>query len=227
MSQALQASQADSRKNGASQRVSTAYRNDMEASACPREIHYSVRDDTSHWVVARQATGQVPVDNAALPAINSSERESSISTLIFALTWIYTKATDIVRAAVFPASNWFYYLFYCAPDEGVADQSQHEYLVRWELALTSIGRSWKDTQSLATSLLLASALAILQLNGALNDRAICTCISTAILLALASILSSFVYLLSKQRFISRWKTSETPDPSFWKCVGMPLDFAIW
>ncbi|KAF9558178.1 hypothetical protein CPC08DRAFT_764106 [Agrocybe pediades] len=114
------------------------------------------------------------------------------------------------------------------PDsESVLAQSQREYSVRWEAALGSITRSWKATQSTATSLLLVSALAVLQLDDALNNRAICTGIAAAILLALASILSSFVYLLSKERFISRWKTSEKPDKYFWRCVGMPLDFAIW
>ncbi|KAF9553524.1 hypothetical protein CPC08DRAFT_713687 [Agrocybe pediades] len=220
MPQASQLSAIRLSEDNPSRRVRTAYHGNVEASACPGGIDCALEDEVSQ-VVSSQAPGQAP-------DVNSREPEGSIANfLVFSLICICTKAMQIVSAGLFPASNWCYYLFHCAPDEGVADQSRREYLDRWEAALISIACSWKDTQSISTSLLVASAFAILQLDDALNNRAICTCISAAILLAVASILSSFIYLLSKERFISRWKTSETPCASFWRCIGMPLDFAIW
>ncbi|KAF9558173.1 hypothetical protein CPC08DRAFT_724649 [Agrocybe pediades] len=224
MPQALPASRS-SDNNPCRARV--AYSGDVEASARPGEITCTVQNEASQ-VVASQAAGRVVDVDATLATVNSSDFDgTAVNFLVVSLTWICGKAAQTVNASIFPASKWCYYLFHCATDEGIEYHSQREYLVRWEAALVSIARYWKDTQSITTSLLLVSALAILQLDGALNDKAICTGIAASILLALASILSSFVYLLSKQRFISRWRRSETPDPSFWRCVGMPLDFAIW
>ncbi|KAF9558171.1 hypothetical protein CPC08DRAFT_22522 [Agrocybe pediades] len=208
MPQAAQPSSSPPSANNTSWRMRFAHHGDVEARACAGEIDYAVEGEApASQMLASQATDRVPDTNATLTTLNSSDREVLASTIVFTvLTWIYTKATEFVSAGIFPASRWCYYLFHCASDEGVEDQSQQEHLLRWEAALISIARSWKDTQSMTSSLLLVSALAILQLDGALNDRAICTGIAVSILLALASILSSFVYLLSKQRFISRWKT---------------------
>ncbi|KAF9542496.1 hypothetical protein CPC08DRAFT_824270 [Agrocybe pediades] len=230
MPQAAQPSSSRPSANNPSWRIRFASHGDVEASACAGEIDRTTVEGeaTASQVVGGQAVDRA-VSNANATLTTLGEREVIASTVVFTvLTWIYTKATEIVSAGVFPASRWCYYLFHCMPDsESVLAQSQREYSVRWEAALGSITRSWKATQSTATSLLLVSALAVLQLDDALNNRAICTGIAAAILLALASILSSFVYLLSKERFISRWKTSEKPDKYFWRCVGMPLDFAIW
>ncbi|KAF9558176.1 DnaJ-domain-containing protein [Agrocybe pediades] len=225
MAQALQPSSGLLSTTNHSWRMRVAYHGDVEASASPGGIDCAVEDEELQ-VLGSQAASRVPDVNTTLPTVNSSEREGFISTLIFVSTWIYTKATEIVNVGVFPASYWCHYLFHCAPVEGVADQSQSEYSVRWEKALRSIARSWKATQTITTSLLLVSALTILQLDDILSNRAICTLMSASILLALASILSSFVYLLSKEWFISRWKASEAAT-SFWRCISMPLDFALW
>ncbi|KAF9558169.1 hypothetical protein CPC08DRAFT_819453 [Agrocybe pediades] len=161
--------------------------------------------------------------------VPKSQETSNVNRLLLCV-WmcICTKGAQALSGGLFPASNWFYYLFHCAPEEGVAEQLRREYWTRWEIALRSIARSWKDTQSITTSFLLVSVLAILQLDDVLNNRAICTLMAAAILLALASIISAFVYLLSKERFISRWKPLEAPtDMSFWRCIAVPLDFAIW
>ncbi|KAF9544757.1 hypothetical protein CPC08DRAFT_769995 [Agrocybe pediades] len=171
---------------------------------------------------------QFPVVNVTDSPVNTSHEGSNIKILLYCLwTSICTKGMQALSAGFSPSSNWCYYLFYCTPDESVTEQSRREHLARWEKTLRSITRSWKDTQSITTSLLLVSALAILQLDDVLSNRAICTFMAAAILLALASVLSSFIYLLSKEKFISRWKTLEAPNPAFWKCVAMPLDFAIW
>ncbi|KAF9537301.1 hypothetical protein CPC08DRAFT_731407 [Agrocybe pediades] len=168
-----------------------------------------------------------PILNLANSPLNNSYQGSLLNwLLLWVWTWICTTGMKTLSAAFFPTWRWYYYLFDCIPDEGITEQSRREYLKRWDAALRAIARSWKDTQSITTSLLVVSALTILQLDDALNNAAICTFMSAAILLALASVLSSFVYLLSKERFISRWKTSEGPDATFWRCISMPLDFAI-
>ncbi|KAF9558172.1 hypothetical protein CPC08DRAFT_709795 [Agrocybe pediades] len=173
-----------------------------------------------------------PIVNVADSPLNNSYQGSILSWLLLCVwtvwTWICTTGMQTLRAAFFPTSKWYYYLFNCTPDEdGVAEQGRQEYLTQWETSLRSIARSWKDTQSITGSLLLVAALTVLQLDDVLSNRAICTLMAAAILLTLASILSSFVYLLSKERFISRWKASEGPDTSFWRCISLPLDFAIW
>ncbi|KAF4616106.1 hypothetical protein D9613_011305 [Agrocybe pediades] len=226
MAQTLQPSSGLLSTTNHSWRMRVAYHGDVETGACSEGVNCAVEDEAPQ-VVGGQAAGRVPDANATLPTVNSSEREGSISTLILALTWTCAKATEIVTAGIFPASKWCHYLFHCTPDEGVAGQDRQEYLTRWGKALRSIARSWKATQTITTSLLLVSALTILQLNDILGNRAICTLMAAAILLALASILSSFVYLLSKEQFINHWKASEGLDTSFWKCISMPLDFAIW
>ncbi|KAF9567668.1 hypothetical protein CPC08DRAFT_814162 [Agrocybe pediades] len=182
-------------------------------------------------------TPSQPVDSTAAqaPLVNvadsplSDSYQGSILNWIFlcAWTWICTTGVQTLRAAFFPASKWYYSLFHCTLHEGFTEQSRREYLTRWEAALRAIVRSWKDTQSIIGSILLVAALTVLQLDDVMGSRPICTLMALAILLALASILSSFVYLMSKERFISRWKTSEGPDISFWRCISMPLDFAIW
>ncbi|KAF4616063.1 hypothetical protein D9613_011296 [Agrocybe pediades] len=230
-SEASQASTGRCKKN-TSQRVSTVYHGDVEASACPGEIHYVAEDNIPQAAVASQAPCQFPDINEAHPVTINPRRpnvlEGSVVNLVFVLlSWIFTKAKQTLSAGFFPASKWCHYLFHCMPEEGAAELSQREYLTRWEAALRAIARSWKDTQSIATSILLVSSLTILQLDDNLNNSAICTLMAASILLALASILSSFAYLLSKERFIGRWKTLEAPNPSFWRCIAMPLDFAIW
>ncbi|KAF4616108.1 hypothetical protein D9613_011307 [Agrocybe pediades] len=175
--------------------------------------------------------GQISVVNATDPPVNlaraSNEDHNVRNPFLCLWAWICSKVIPMLSAGIFPASKWCHYLFQCTPDEGATEESRREYLTRWEAALRAIAHCWKETQSIITYLLPISAFAILQLDNVLNNRAIFTLLAAAILLALASILSSFVYLLSKERFISRWKTLEAPDPAFWKCVAMPLDFAIW
>ncbi|KAF9538255.1 hypothetical protein CPC08DRAFT_773346 [Agrocybe pediades] len=192
----------------------------------PRNMDCVIDVHTANPLQPVAQLAQSPVVNVVDPALTSHE-SSNVKILLRLWTWVCTKGMRMLSTGFFPASKWCCYLFNCTPNEGVTEQTRQEYLARWETSLTSIARSWKDTQSITTYLLLTSGLAILQLNDAPSNRAICTCISVAILFALASILSSFVYLLSKQRFISRWKTSEALDMSFWRCVGMPLDFAMW
>ncbi|KAF9558177.1 hypothetical protein CPC08DRAFT_709803 [Agrocybe pediades] len=172
---------------------------------------------------------QSPIVNVANLPLSDSYQEPTIRNwlLLCVWTWICTTGIQTLSAGLFPASGWYYSLFHCTPDEGVTEESRRVYLTRWEAALRAIARSWKDTQSITASFLVVSALTILQLDDVLNSRAICTLMASAILLALASIISSFAYSLGKQRFISRWKTSECPDMSFWRCISMPLDFAIW
>ncbi|KAF4616058.1 hypothetical protein D9613_011293 [Agrocybe pediades] len=172
---------------------------------------------------------QSPIVNVVDSPLNDSYQEPILNWLLLCVwTWICTTGMQTLSAGLFPASKWFYSLFHCGtPDEGITEQSRREHLTRWEAALRAIARSWKDTQSITGSLLLVAALTVLQLDDVLGNRVICTLIASAILLALASILASFVYLLSKEQFITHWKTSEGPYMSFWRCISMPLDFTIW
>ncbi|KAF4615921.1 hypothetical protein D9613_011287 [Agrocybe pediades] len=190
---------------------------------CASDVHTS-------QVVEAQVGGQPPVIAIIVdPSLSSASNEDSAVDVVYTSwrQWAYTNAKRTINAGFFPASSWCYYVFHCTLDERAAEASRRsEYLARWETALISIARSWKHTQSITTSVLLVSSLAILQLDTVLNNRDICTCMAASIVLALASILSSFIYSMSKDKFISRWKTSEAPDASFWRCIAMPLDFAI-
>ncbi|KAF9545127.1 hypothetical protein CPC08DRAFT_396505 [Agrocybe pediades] len=151
--------------------------------------------------------------------------------LCLSWAWACTKGMRMLSTGFFPASKWCCYLYHCTPDEDSTEQSRREYLLQWEATLRCIACSWKDTQSIAASLLLVSALAVLQLDDVLRDTgAMFTCTVASIVLALACILSSFIYILSKEKFISHWKTTrqaEAADISFWRCIAMPLDFVIW
>ncbi|KAF9543100.1 hypothetical protein CPC08DRAFT_801144 [Agrocybe pediades] len=201
---------------------------DSDEQRVPGNVHCAVDVHAGNPSQQVAQSFELSVENVVDPALNISYERSRVKILLLCLwTWIYTKGMQTFSIGVFPASNWYYYLFHCTPDEGVTRQTKQEYLTRWETALRSISRSWKDTQSNTSSILLVSALTILQLDDVLNNRVICTFMAAAILLALASILTSFIYLLSKENFISRWKTSEGLDTSFWRCISMPLDFAIW
>ncbi|KAF9542495.1 hypothetical protein CPC08DRAFT_770405 [Agrocybe pediades] len=186
-----------------------------------------VQTDTPSQPVASTAA-QSPIVNVADSPLNDSYQGSILNWLLLCVwAWTCTTGMQMLSSAFFPTSRWYYSLFHCTPDEGVAEESRREYLTRWEAALRAIARTWKDTQSITASLLVVSALTVLQLDDVLSNRAICTLMASAILFALASILSSFVYLLSKEQFISCWKTSEGPYVSFWRCISMPLDFTIW
>ncbi|KAF9567669.1 hypothetical protein CPC08DRAFT_703200 [Agrocybe pediades] len=180
----------------------------MEHHVC-RDMHCVVDVDECNHSQPGARTVQFSVVNVTDPPVNlarASNEDPNVRSLFLCLwAWICTKVIPMLSAGIFPASKWCHYLFHCTPDEGVAGQDRQEYLTRWGKALRSIAHSWKDTQSITTSLLLVSALTVLQLDDILSNRAICTLMAASILLALASILSSFVYLLSKEQFISRWK----------------------
>ncbi|KAF9545128.1 hypothetical protein CPC08DRAFT_755742 [Agrocybe pediades] len=177
----------------------------------PRNMHCIVDVHTADPSQPVAQIVQFSVVNMTDPPVNTSHEGSNIKILLCCLwTSSCTKGMQALSAGFFPSSNWCYYLFDCTPGEGVTEQTRREYLARWEVALRSIACSWKNTQSITTSLLLVSALTILQLEDVLTNRAIRTLMAAAILVALASILSSFIYLLSREQFISHWKARMLP-----------------
>ncbi|KAF9567662.1 hypothetical protein CPC08DRAFT_758240 [Agrocybe pediades] len=192
---------------------------------CVIDIH----TDTPSQPVASTAA-QSPIVNMAHSPLSNPDDVSNANTLLLCLcVWVCTRVMQTLSILLFPASKWYrYHLLDCTPEEGAIEQAQ-ENSIRREKALESIVRSWKNIQSICMACFSpVAALSLLHLDDILSNIAIFTFIASAILLAMASVISSFAYSLGEDQFIRRWKTeSEGQDTSFWRCISMPLDFAIW
>ncbi|KAF8901527.1 hypothetical protein CPB84DRAFT_1960247 [Gymnopilus junonius] len=136
---------------------------------------------------------------------------------------------------VLPASKLLHYVFHYEPDENsypygsltLSDIGGR----RWNTAIVGIVDTWKVCQLTSTGLV-ASVLAVLQIQPIFNSTTMRTLIVASFMFSCSSLVSSHLYIASKESFLKRrvidkWKAAGDATNEFWTLVSLPVAFIMW
>ncbi|KAH9483278.1 hypothetical protein JR316_0005382 [Psilocybe cubensis] len=157
-------------------------------------------------------------------------------------TWLCRLAAFLLDAPVYPGARIFFYYFRYVRVEGndamdtidnLGTNNLHIVSTAYMLKVENMFKAWESIK-LASLFLIGTAPVILQIEPVYMNLVPRMFTVSSGLFAVASLVSSHIYLQARDRFIKTrimeetWRSSAMdPDAKFWKLVALPFAFVSW
>ncbi|KDR71065.1 hypothetical protein GALMADRAFT_803589 [Galerina marginata CBS 339.88] len=181
----------------------------------------------------------VAVDNGLLSNAQRRDSEAQNDARGDGQHFLQRMLKTLSNAFVLPASKVLHSEFRYIQDEETPeprheDFSVSEENVQWAATMEGILFNWRMIRC-GSAVLLASVLAVLQIQPIFNSVSTRTFTVAALMLVCASAICGTLYMASiamgrpprLHAFCDEWKAAAKPNAEFWKLVALPFAFFMW